>query len=458
MRVYTLPECEQENSAYTVTVFQENEPEQVVRCYTAKVGKKMLKLGDTIRVETENMAFCYFDSDFTEPVCVRVTPTHKAKTFRVLPQACGAETSWDGNTLTIWMTKPTNMSVEFDGNIYNNLFVFANALEEHIIQETDRNVRYFAPGIHHPGRISLKAGETLYIAGGAVVYGYIETDGVDTIRIAGRGILDGSEECHDPRKQRKKLICLTHCRDIQMEGVILRDSPCWTVHLDCCNDVDIRNVKQITYALNSDGYDIMSCSNVVIDGVFNRNYDDNISLKASNSRDCTHITMKNSVLWADCAHNMLVGPEATAAEYETHFSDIYFENIDVLEQNEESDFYKGVMALTCTDNSVFSRIAWKDIHIERMSDGRIINFRFSTDYGTYFGKSISDILVADVAYTGDGQSASDVILGMQERKIGSVEIRNYFVRGNIVTMKNHYFGEELGHVDNLVVQGEKFTV
>ena len=57
----------------------------------------------------------------------------------------------------------------------------------------DPNVLYFGPGVHRPGKIELKSGETVYIAGGAVVYTAIGGRGVSGVRILGRGIIDTSE-------------------------------------------------------------------------------------------------------------------------------------------------------------------------------------------------------------------------------------------------------------------------
>ena len=54
-------------------------------------------------------------------------------------------------------------------------------------------VRYFGPGVHHPGKIQLKSGETLYVAGGAVVYTAVEARGAVGVRIRGRGIIDTSQ-------------------------------------------------------------------------------------------------------------------------------------------------------------------------------------------------------------------------------------------------------------------------
>jgi hypothetical protein len=51
------------------------------------------------------------------------------------------------------------------------LLLFANRPENNPPKHGDPNVVYFGPGIHKPERIALKAGQTLYLAGGAVVKG-----------------------------------------------------------------------------------------------------------------------------------------------------------------------------------------------------------------------------------------------------------------------------------------------
>ena len=150
---------------------------------------------------------------------------------------------------------------------------------------------------------------------------------------------------------------------------------------------------------------------------------------------------------------MLVGPEAKSAEYENVFSNITFRNIDVLESKETSEFYRGVMAMTCTDNSIFDGILWEDIRVERMTNSRMLNFRYSTDYGTYIGKVIRNVTVKNVT-SKVPPTTPDLILGEEDRHIENVVIENMVVNGKRITHDNNNFGSTtLKFVDSLIIDG-----
>ena len=112
----------------------------------------------------------------------------------------------------------------------------------------DPNVVYFGPGIHRRDITELKAGETLYLDGGAILEGALRAKG-DGITIKGRGILSGApwEWLHGPSAGKKEwgddhpTWTLT---DISGNGVTIKDttffSPwCWRFprrpgrHRDC---------------------------------------------------------------------------------------------------------------------------------------------------------------------------------------------------------------------------------
>ena len=80
------------------------------------------------------------------------------------------------------------LSIEPDG-INGPLLLFANNPEINPPKEGDPGVIYFGPGIHKPNRIILKTGQTLYLAGGAVVKGAVIVRKADHIRICGRASL-----------------------------------------------------------------------------------------------------------------------------------------------------------------------------------------------------------------------------------------------------------------------------
>lgn len=339
-------------------------------------------------VQDHTMYFVCVEHDFEEPLELRIRrDTAPWRTVSVRPRMEGVTVHEEPDEIQMTLTEPAGLSVEFDGDMYHNLFVFAEQPDSEKPDPSDPNILYFGPGEHHPGMLELTSGQTLYLDTGAVVYGRIHAAGAENITIAGHGILDGAEENHDTL--RPYHIHLEQCRGVRLENILIRDSPAWSVVTMYCKDVSVHGIKQISYNWNSDGFDICSCEDVTIDHVFVRNFDDNISLKSFGG-DCRRITFRNAVVWCDCAHNMLVGPEADRVGG-TVFEDILFENVAVLESREYCDTYMGVMAIMCADKAVIRNIGWRDIRVERLSVGKAISVQFVTEYAEELGRSIENI-------------------------------------------------------------------
>lgn len=460
LNVAASPEGEEMSDAYIVTVRYGKDGEPVeVPCYKAKVGLRSITTSGEGEIETREMSFCYFDSDFEKEVFVSVTPNKKEsfEICEVRPISNGITPETSGNSVEFKLGSPAKLSVEFDGDIYTNLFIFAGETEKEVINDGDPGVIYYGPGSHDAGEIVLKSNQTLYLAPGALVYGYVVCENANNVAIKGRGILCGSKLDHKMNSPRQRLCSFDKCLGVTIDGVIFIDSPTWTLRTYVCKNVVINNLKEICWFYNSDGIDLCSCRNVTITDSFLRNYDDNISIKAFESADSVDILVENCVFWADCAHNMLVGPEARDAEYENKYTDIVFKSITILEQKQTGDFYKGVMAITCADNAVYDNITWDGVVIERLSDGSVINFRFSNDYATYYGKSVTNVTVKNVNCLVEPQRG-DVILGMPERSFGEITIENYTVNGKKVTFEDHNFTPEVRYIDSLTIENETRTV
>lgn len=94
-----------------------------------------------------------------------------------------------GNRICFTLHQSAHLTVEVNG-YHHALHLFASPLEECRVDPNDPKVRYFGPGIHRPGRIEMHSGETVYLAGGAVVHGAISAREAQGIRVLGRGILD----------------------------------------------------------------------------------------------------------------------------------------------------------------------------------------------------------------------------------------------------------------------------
>ena len=79
---------------------------------------------------------------------------------------------------------------------------------------------------------------------------------------------------------RPPLIQFNHCKDVRIDGIRIRQSPFWTIHLLCCENAVVRNVDSFADLKNSDGIDIESCKNVLVEDCTFEQGDDAIVIKS----------------------------------------------------------------------------------------------------------------------------------------------------------------------------------
>ncbi len=137
--------------------------------------------------QTELAGFAHWG--MSGPVSVEVTAKQSFTNVVVRPGARGVRPAVNGRTITFALSKAGQVTVELDGP-HHALHLFADPPETGAPNRDAAGVRYFAPGVYQPGKIQLKSGETLYLAGGAVVYTAVEARGAAGVRILGRGIID----------------------------------------------------------------------------------------------------------------------------------------------------------------------------------------------------------------------------------------------------------------------------
>lgn len=398
--------------------------------------------------QLSNCGFVVFNSDFTTPVEIKVTKqSGSVSNARIRPLSKGITFTGSGNSIQFTLNAPQKISVEFNGDIMNNLFVFANPPEQNKPNPGDPGVIYFGQGIHNAGTINVSAGQTVYLAEGALVYGHIWSGDASNVTVRGRGILDGSKLEHNPALTRPWLLALTNGSNVTVEGIILRDAPMWTTVLRDIDSASITNIKQICYNENSDGFDILQSRNVTIDDVLVRNHDDNFSAKVHDGTNTSNITLKNSTLWADRAHNMLVGPEASGGT----FDNIRFDNIDVLENVQNDLVFPGVMAIMAADGGLFKNIEWNNIRIEDFTAGKVFSIQFSDAYSTLgFGQKVSNVKFSNISYNGTNASQSQLFGLDATRIVDSVSFTNYRINGNLVTGISNGNMQVNSFVQNLV--------
>lgn len=91
-----------------------------------------------------------------------------------------------------------------------------------------------------------------------------------------------SPELHRPGP----LIVFVKSQDIAIDGITVRQSPCWSLLFHGCDNVSVRDykVRNGSSDLNTDGIDIDCCSNVIVERADIRTGDDAIAIRGSPTR------------------------------------------------------------------------------------------------------------------------------------------------------------------------------
>ena len=214
------------------------------------------------------------------------------------------------------------------------------------------------PGVYLSGALWLRSGVDLHLEKGAVLKG--STDRADynaddafpenfhseaeewsgahlviglrvgNVAITGEGTIDGSGsaffgECDESDRfpwykfglrlhpldrtwfRPGPMVAFFLSKDIRLEGVTLKDTPCWTAHFRCCDGLSIRGVTidaNRTIA-NSDGFSIDCTRNVDISGCAIRTGDDSFAIRAScqlhaGEHPCENIRIRDCDAWSCC--------------------------------------------------------------------------------------------------------------------------------------------------------------
>lgn len=391
------------------------------------------------------MGFVMFTDSFDRPVKVRVRRQGEPfESVEVRPSAYKISPKRvDGQTIEFTLKEPSQkVSVEFDGDRDHNLFVIADLLDVNKpavgpagegTSGEGNDLIYFGPGEHEAGEIVLKSGQRLYLDEGAVVYGRVVASDAHDIAVLGRGILCGSRNVHD-FNTRKILAEFIRCTDVTIDGIMMRASPSWTVTAICCKGFTINNMKHICWMRNSDGIDICGTSDVIIRNCFMRNYDDNISLKVLSwaRANVENVVVEDCVFWADCAHNLLVGPESQEG---FEMRNIRFSRCTLLEGRETADPWRGTIAIMVSDEGSFKDVTFEDITIDKVRGG----MPFSVDFCKYEtrGRKAKDIIIRNISYTGEQPTPQSVIRGLDpQHRVENVLIKNVKINGTTITRRN----------------------
>jgi len=393
------------------------------------------------------------------PVDVTITPRDSFGTYKLLPRSLELESRQEMKTITFTLKEAANVTLVLDDNFQGTvLHLFAQKDEHDIPDPNDPNVVYFAPGYHDLGGydtkpLQLRSGQTLYIAGGAVVRGRVHASGVSDVTIRGRGILFNDYTAND--EYGNVTLALSFVTNSKVQDIIVNnDTANWTSALHGSSNVEVLNYKGVSPRFaSSDGFDINSSHDIMFDGIFIHSADDAVAIKglseekeAAKALPVYNITYQNAQLWSDANNAIGIGAETVAAS----FKNITFRNIDVLfnyDDRNNPDVLpdRSAINIFSLNATHFSDITFEDIRVEKAK--RLINIQMDTTFyfGALLGSWVEDGEMSGITYNNitsysDGSNEIKVAGWDEKHLISDVAFDNIIINGKKVKdLKDPHF-------------------
>ena len=317
----------------------------------------------------KKLPYAYFDLDGSADIRVRVP--FEIRTAVIQPYHSVPKYQTDGRELHFQIDHPAQLAITLNENLDETLHLFANPCEPEPAKRKEKDLLYFGPGVHEAGVIRPESGQTVYLAEGAMVYGEIHADHVRNLHICGRGTLSAERI---PRLERfdKRCVDIIDCEDVTISGIIIHDSPTWTVRIMGCRRVQISNIKIFGWRENSDGIDICGSREVRVDSCFIRNRDDSLVVKGFDTGDVEQVRFTNCTIWNDFGRPMEVGYENRADS----ISQVCFENITVI----RSLSGYPIMGIHEGDRADIHHIYFRNIRIEEAEGSQLFDLRIRPSF------------------------------------------------------------------------------
>ena len=239
----------------------------------------------------------------------------------------------DGTEIEAWFKDTTSVKLEGLGRQYrvtdygvvNDGHIHTKELQTLIdkVAQDGGGVLVVPEGVYMTGAVFFKQGVHLYLKAGGVLMGsndpsdypllqtriegetckyysaLINADGLDGFTISGKGTIDGNgytfwkhfwerrawnNKCTNKDEQRPRLVFISNCKNVQIEGINLQNSPFWTTHIYNSERVKLLNLHiyspaKPVKAPSTDAIDLDVVKNILVKGCYMSVNDDAVAIK-----------------------------------------------------------------------------------------------------------------------------------------------------------------------------------
>ena len=230
-------------------------------------------------------------------------------------------------------------------------------------------------GAYETGSIQLKSNVELHLERGAILLGATLSEAyasfpdsvcsikpensskvlvyaynAENIALTGKGMIDGrGPEFFDttdvkrayypkPPVERPRMVQLFNCKGIRIEEVTFKDSPCWTMFIRSCENIDVKGITVTAdqKMINNDGIDFDGCRHVRVSDSNFKTCDDCLILRAMREYPEQHIVCEDVVV-RNCHLNSRCQTVRLGCPSDDTIRDARFENIT-------AEGYNGIFA------------------------------------------------------------------------------------------------------------------
>ncbi len=326
----------------------------------------------------------------------------------------------------------------------------------------------FPAGKYLCGSLQLHSNTTVYLEAGAVIVasadyekfpvitpdevpgfvrgtrrGILYALNAENITVKGEGTIDGRGEnwWHkgETDEQRPRTIQFINVNNVTIEGIHIKNSPCWTVHPIHCNNVNINKVSiENPYnSPNTDGINPESCSNVKISDCYIDVGDDCVTIKSGLERDifpkdfpCENIVVTNCT-FVHGHGGIVIGSEMSGGVKNLSVTNCVFRDtqrgIRVKTRRERGGFIEDVIINNVIMDRVDAGITINEYYNcgKDPDDMRVFSYEpqpivDSTPY-------IKNIIISNVIMK-NVKAAGIYFLGLPELPISNIKISNADIR------------------------------
>lgn len=371
-------------------------------------------------------------------VHIELETTQSNLNIGISPKKLGIVPRFDGNKISFDLLSGTNVALVVEGKPI--LFIFANKVAENVPSPNDKGVYYFKAGqVYEVGELRLKDNETLYIEGGAVVRGCVRATSANNVRVGGFGVLDGGY--YRKGIDSKRSIVFENCQNSVIDDIIMIEPSSWMIVLGVCNNVSVRNVKELGSQGSTDGADIVGSKKIRIENCIFRNGDDCIAIKSLDLRSHGSATIDftsdvEDVEITGCTFVAYLGGTALEIGHELRtasIKNIRFINCDILGVHG----FGGVFGIHNADRAIVSDVLFENIRVEhhynKLIDLKVIKSMWGKDAerGQIRNVTFRNINVALSQYN-PGYSVSLIGGFDSEHTVENVTFENFRVNEKVI--------------------------